>query len=191
MLNFLLSKTIPLVDNWLLHKGSIPLLPLKLFFFHRQNATFILPWSSPFLHLSGILSVAVFRRGGVPVGGNYEKSVYNQLMEVMEKLNTIESEHSHDRKEIKDLTSEVTGLRKENAHFREEISNLKQKTTSLEEDNTSLKAENELLHEDNERMKRILNNDSSNSSAPPSKDPPGKAPNTFNSRKPTKKKTGA
>lgn len=125
------------------------------------------------------------------MGGNYEKSVYNQLMEVMEKLNSMESEHSRDRKEVKELTSEVTGLRKENDHLREEVSNLKQKTSSLEEENTSLKAENRLLHDDNERMKRILDNDSSNSSIPPSEDQPGKAPNTFNGRKPTKKKPGA
>ena len=125
------------------------------------------------------------------MGGNYEKGVYKQLMEVMEKLNAMESEHCRDRKEVKELTSEVTGLRKENAHLREEVSHLKQKTTSLEEENTGLKAENHLLHEDNERMKRILDNDSSNSSIPPSKDQPGKAPNTFNSRKPTKKKPGA
>lgn len=108
----------------------------------------------------------------------------------MEKLNTMESEHSRDRKEVKELTSEVTGLRKENAQLRKEVSNLKQKTTSLEEENTSLKSENHLLHEDSERMKWLLNNDSSNSSTPPSKDQPGKAPNTFNSRKPTKKKPG-
>lgn len=62
---------------------------------------------------------------------------------------------------------------------------------SLEEENTSLKAENRLLRDDNERMKRILDNDSSKSSNPPSKDQPGKAPNTFNGRKPTKKKPGA
>lgn len=30
------------------------------------------------------------------MGGNYEKSVYNQLMEVMEKLNSMESEHSRE-----------------------------------------------------------------------------------------------
>ena len=125
------------------------------------------------------------------MGGNYEKGVYNQLMEVMEKLNAMESEHCRDRKEVKELTSEVTGLRKENSRLKEEVSDLKQKTTFLEEENTSLKAENHLLREDNERMKRILNNDSSNSSTPPSKDQPGKAPNTFNGRKPTKKKPGA
>lgn len=125
------------------------------------------------------------------MGGNYEKGIYNQLMEVMEKLNTIESEHSRDRKEVKELTSEVTGLRKENAHLKEEVSSLKQKASSLEAENIRLKKESRLLHDDNERMKRILDNDSSNSSIPPSKDQPGKAPNTFNSRKTTKKKPGA
>lgn len=125
------------------------------------------------------------------MGGNYEKGIYDQLMEVMEKLNTMESEHSRDRKEVKELTSEVTGLRKENTHLKEEVSSLKQKASSLEVENIRLKKENRLLHDDNERMKRILDNDSSNSSIPPSKDQPGKAPNTFNSRKTTKKKPGA
>ena len=36
------------------------------------------------------------------MGGNYEKGIYNQLMEVMEKLSTMESEHRQDRKEVKD-----------------------------------------------------------------------------------------
>lgn len=40
-------------------------------------------------------------------------------------------------------------------------------------------------------MKRSLGNDSTNSSAPPSADQPGKAPNTYNGRKPTNKKVGA
>lgn len=125
------------------------------------------------------------------MGGNYEKGVYNQLMEVMEKLNAMESEHSQDRKEVKALSSAVTSLHKENAHLKEEVSHLKQKASSLEEENTSLKAENRLLSNDNERMKRILDNDSSNSSNPPSKDQPGKAPNMFHGRKTTKKKPGA
>lgn len=125
------------------------------------------------------------------MGGNYEKGVYNQLMEVMAKLNTMESEHRNDRKEVKELTSEVKSLRKENSGLREEVTGLKLKTVVLEEKNTSLKAENRILHDDNERMKRILNNDSSNSSIPSSKDQTGKAPNMFNGRKPTKKKPGA
>lgn len=113
------------------------------------------------------------------------------MIEVMEKLNAMESEHKKDRTEIKELTSEVQSLRKEKSSLREEVSSLKQKTSTLEEENTSLKAENRLLHDDNERMKRILANDSNNSSTPPSNDQPEKAPNSFNGRKTTEKKPGA
>ena len=103
----------------------------------------------------------------------------------------MESEHKRDRKEIKDLSSEVKSLRRENSALRDEVSALKENNTVLEEAAGRLEKENRLLRDDNERMKRTLNNDSSNSSEPPSKDRPGKAPNLFNSRKPTKKKPGA
>lgn len=125
------------------------------------------------------------------MGGNYAKSVYNQLAEVMEKLDFMEAEHKKDRREIADLTSEVKSLRKENASLREEVSGLRQKTAVLEAENSRLEKENSLLRNDNERMKRTLSNDSSNSSLPPSTDEPGKAPNTYNSRKPSNKKKGA
>lgn len=62
------------------------------------------------------------------MGGNYEKGIYNQLIEVMEKLNDMESERRQARKDISSLTSEVKSLRKENAVLREEVSRLKQKT---------------------------------------------------------------
>ncbi len=125
------------------------------------------------------------------MGGNYEKNMYNQLMEVMEKLDSMEQEHERDRREIKSLTAEVSSLRKENTGLREKVDSLKQDISLLEEKNGKLEKENQLLRDDNERMKRTLNNDSSNSSIPPSNDKPGRAPNTFNSRKPTKKKQGA
>lgn len=125
------------------------------------------------------------------MGGNYSKSVYNPLMEVMEKLDSMEAEHKKDQKEISDLTSEVKSLRKENACLREEVSGLRQKTAVLEAENSRLEKENSLLRDDNERMKKILGNNSSNSSLPPSTDQPGKAPNTYNSRKPSGKKKGA
>lgn len=125
------------------------------------------------------------------MGGNYAKSVYNQLVEVMEKLDSMEAEHRKDRREIADLTSEVKSLRKENACLREEVSGLRKKTAVLEGENRRLEKENSLLRDDNERMKRILGNDSSNSSLPPSTDQPGKAPNTYNSRKSSGRKKGA
>lgn len=125
------------------------------------------------------------------MGGNYAKSVYNQLAEVMEKLDLMEAEHKKDRREIADLTSEVKSLRKENASLREEVSGLRQKAAVLEAENCRLEKENSLLRNDNERMKRTLGNDSSNSSLPPSTDRTGKAPNMYNSRKPSRKKKGA
>ncbi len=48
------------------------------------------------------------------MGGNYQKDLYRQLMEVVAKIDSLESEQKHNKKEIKTLTSEVTSLRKEN-----------------------------------------------------------------------------
>lgn len=127
------------------------------------------------------------------MGGNYEKSTFNQLMEVMAKLDAMEAEHKKDRKEIKNLTAEVTSLRKENANLREEVAVLKQENSVLKEKCDNLEKENVLLRNDNERMKRKSNNNSSNSSLPPSSDQgqPGRAANTYNGRTTTKKKPGA
>lgn len=125
------------------------------------------------------------------MGGNYEKSVYNQLMEVMDKLNTMEADQKRSRREIKSLTSEVNSLRKENTALREEVCALKEKIHVLEEKNNRLEKENQLLRDDNERMKRKLNNDSSNSSIPPSQERKGKSPNQYNGRRQTGRKAGA
>lgn len=131
------------------------------------------------------------QEGGSPMGGNYERGMYNQLMEVMAKMDAMEADCRQGRREIQSLTSEVKTLRKENDRLRDEVSGLKQKNSDLEEKNGKLLAEVSLLQDDNERLKRILNNDSSNSSTPPSKDQPGKPANTYNSRQPTNKKHGA
>lgn len=44
------------------------------------------------------------------MGGNYGKNVFNQLMEVMAKLDTMEQENNQNRRKIKSLTDEVTSL---------------------------------------------------------------------------------
>ena len=102
------------------------------------------------------------------MGGNYEKSVYNQLMEVMGRLDTFEKEQ---RREVGQLNEEITELKREN---------------------TKLRSENQLLLEDNARLKSILDNDSTNSSLPPSKDQKGTKPaNHYNGRTKSKKKREA
>lgn len=125
------------------------------------------------------------------MGSNYQKDLYKQLMEVMAKVDSLESEQKQNKKEIQHLTSEITSLRKENAALREEVSSLKQENAVLTEKCAKLEKEKILLRNDNERMKRILNNDSTNSSIPPSKDEDTKSVNTYNSRKPTSRKSGA
>lgn len=79
--------------------------------------------------------------GGVfKMGGNYEKSIYNQLMEVMERLDSVEKE-----------------LHSEKTEHKEDVRQLNAKIDSLTQ-------ENQALHEDNARLKSIINNDSSNTS---------------------------
>ncbi len=101
------------------------------------------------------------------MGGNYGRGLYNQLMEVMERLDTVEKES---QKEIRKLNDEIS---------------------TLKEENRQLKEENRLLRDDNARMKSILNNDSSNTSQPPSADQKGGKPaNTYNSREKACRKAG-
>lgn len=101
------------------------------------------------------------------MGGNYEKSVYNQLVEVMARLDSVE----------KDLKQEKT-------EHKEDVKRLE--TLIAEKDHTI-----KVLKDDNARLKSIINNDSSNSSLPPSSDQKsGKPANTYNGRNKSGRKAG-
>ncbi|MGF0034702.1 IS66 family transposase [Bariatricus sp. SGI.154] len=98
---------------------------------------------------------------------DYGNGMYQQFMEIMGRLETVE----------KDSTRK--------------IENLNNRIDVLEKENLILKEENLLLKEDNARLKSIINNDSSNTSLPPSTDKKGGKPaNTFNGRKETQRKPG-
>lgn len=125
------------------------------------------------------------------MGGNYQKGLYDQLMEVMAKVDSLETQSRKDQKELNRLSNEVKSLEKENAALRNNVSSLTEANTALLQKCAELSDENELLRNDNERMKRILNNDSSNTSIPPSKGGGGRPANTYNGRKPSGKKKGA
>ena len=101
------------------------------------------------------------------MGGNYEKNIYNQLMEVMERLDAVEKD-----------------LRVEKVEHKEDVDRL---NTRINE----LASENQLLRDDNARLKNIINNDSSNTSNPPSTDQKaGKPANAYNGRKKTGRSAG-
>lgn len=98
---------------------------------------------------------------------NYENGMYQQLMEIMGRLDTVEKEH------------------------KQEVGELKAEIADLKEENRLLRQENRLLKDDNARLKSIINHDSSNTSLPPSTDQKGGKPaNTYNGRKKTKRKAG-
>jgi len=61
--------------------------------FHSQNDGNPFSWNSLFSHISDMIMVSEFRKGGAfLMGGNYEKGLYKQLMDVMERLDAMESE---------------------------------------------------------------------------------------------------
>ena len=98
---------------------------------------------------------------------DYSNGMYQQLMEIMGRLETVEQESA------------------------QKIESLNNRIDVLEKENLMLKEENLLLKEDNARLKSIINNDSSNTSLPPSTDKKcGKPANTFNGRKETQRKPG-
>ena len=111
------------------------------------------------------------------MGGNYAKNMYKQLEDALVKidaLNTkitlIETETSNKYLQIiYEKDREIARLRAENAVQAERIAKLE-----LEVD----------------RLRKQLNNDSNNSSKPPSVDIKPNAPNTYNGRTKTGKKSG-
>ena len=98
---------------------------------------------------------------------DYGHGLYKQLEEVMARLDCVEKTSA---KEIEQLNGRINILEKENA---------------------DLKKENQLLLNDNARLKSIINNDSSNTSNPPSTDQKSRKPaNTYNGREKTGRKAG-
>lgn len=124
---------------------------------------------------------------------NYSRIMYKQYMEVMERLGKMESAHLEDRAGIREMQGDIKSLQKTNSVLQEKCDRLETENLDLKEQVEDLTRENLVLRDDNERMKRILNNDSSNSSLPPSTDSNrkgGKPANSYNGRKTTKKKSG-
>ena len=98
---------------------------------------------------------------------NYENGMFQQLQEIMLRLDSVENE-----------------LRTEKTEHREDVIRLNAKIDDLTQENT-------LLRNDNARLRSIINNDSSNSSLPPSTDQKGGRPaNTYNGRQETGRKAG-
>lgn len=128
------------------------------------------------------------------MGGHYEKDMYKQFCEMAERLDSLEKGTKQDRKEIKRLNKEVDRVNKRNTVLEKKLVSQGQELAEVRAENKALKKENKILREDNERMKRILNNNSDNSSLPPSSDKSNnsvKAANEYNGREKSSRRQGA
>ena len=95
-------------------------------------------------------------------------------------------------KHIEELQERIDSLCLEVLQLKECRRELEDENQALKAENAELKVEIRRLVDDNTRLKRILNNNSKNSSLPPSTDQkPSKPVSKFNSRTPTGRKPGA
>ena len=99
----------------------------------------------------------------------YMTQIYKQLEEVMNKCDSL----SHETKTLK-----------------HEIKTLKEENKKLKIENEKLRNENDRLRNDNDRLKKQINNNSNNSSTPPSCDVKSNIKNIPNNRIKTNKKVG-
>lgn len=110
---------------------------------------------------------------------DYSKDLFKQVQELMLKCDDL----SHEVKTIEKRTEKKfkKQIKEMKAEYEEKIENLENRVTELED-------ENEKLKNDNDRLKKQINNDSNNSSKPPSSDIKRNIPNN---REKTTRKAGA
>lgn len=102
---------------------------------------------------------------------DYSKDLFKQVQDMIKKCDDLSLEIKEERKKFQ----------KEKQELNEKIEKLENKVQKLEK-------ENEKLRNDNDRLKKIINNNSENSSKPPSTDIKKNIPNN---REKTSKKRGA
>ena len=130
------------------------------------------------------------------MGGNYTKDIYKQLMEVMQRCDSLEKDlrsvKVSSNAQIRSLNNEVTHLDSKCNKLETENAALRQEVDGLTKENISLKRENSLLKEEILHLNSVSDNNSDNSSLPPSSDekPSRKKANEYNGRTSSGKKTG-
>lgn len=127
------------------------------------------------------------------MGENYEKGIYNQLMDVMARLEAVDQKYEDKILKMgQKYKRQIAGIKSESG---EKIHKLEEKICALEKENRLLKEKNRILADEAARLKSIMNNHSSNTSNPPSTDQKpsanAKRTNEYHGRGYTKRHTGA
>lgn len=122
-------------------------------------------------------------------GGQYEKGLFRQLQETIERLEREEKRHKEELRKAADMHRQALDAMK--AAHRQETAQIRQVLEAQSKRIAQLEKDNQLLREENERLRSNLNNDSHNSSQPPSSDQKGKRTNTYNGRVKSERSKGA
>lgn len=126
--------------------------------------------------------------------------IYDQLMDVMERLDAMDEKLNKESQRRKTVEQEYSLLEKRyetlSKKVNEQTATIEEQRKTIDElteKNTKLENNVSVLTDENKRLKSIINNDSNNSSSPPSKDQIGKkrkSQNEYNSRGKTDRKIG-
>lgn len=125
------------------------------------------------------------------MGGHYENDIMKQLQEVMARLDEteqkVEDTKKSWKKEVKEINAKFAVERKK---LKTEIKDLKTELNTVKTENKELKKKVNTLENENSKLRSQQNNDSTNSSLPPSTDQKGKRANKYNNREKSIKHRG-
>ena len=131
------------------------------------------------------------------MASNYQKLYYSDYEKAVAERDAAKTELARQAREISFLRGELKKAEQRTAALEALVKNLiaqnkelVAQNKELAAQNKELAAQNKDLREEVDRLKSILDNDSHNSSLPPSQDKPRKA-NEYNARKKSEKKSGA
>lgn len=123
---------------------------------------------------------------------DYHNQMFKQLEDVMSKCDSLSRELKTVKKDVtRDITIQLNArFDVERDNYENKISNLQSQVDSLKIENDKLKEENTKLNDEVDRLKSQINNDSNNSSLPPSSDIKPNKKNIPNNREKTSRKPG-
>ena len=124
------------------------------------------------------------------MGSNHNLDMYRQMEEMFERLDRLEAGNAGLRKENTELKAELNRVSRIADRALDQVDELNEVVDAQKARIEHLTEENTLLKNDNKRLKAQLNNDSNNSSNPPSTDQKGKNANKYNGRQKTGKNSG-
>ena len=123
---------------------------------------------------------------------DYRNNMFKQLQEVMAKCDSLSQELKHVKKEVtRDVTIKLNArFDEERKKYEAKIDKLENEVAVLRKENKELKEQNAKLNNEVDRLKSQINNNSDNSSLPPSSDIKSNKKDIPNNREKYSKKPG-